>query len=104
VLGLAEKEHWKQMHMVVVEFRKHHEAPALADFASGLSVEQVLKSEHLQKSEDLLVEITENMLDSGAVLHSGYYKEQRSISVLPETGTREVLHTFSLTNESTRTF
>lgn len=80
VRGLAEKEHWKQMHMVVVEFRKHHEASALNDFASGSSVEQVLKCKNLQKSENLLMEIVENMLYSGAVLHSGNKKARCSPS------------------------
>ncbi|XP_065937230.1 TPR and ankyrin repeat-containing protein 1 isoform X2 [Magallana gigas] len=68
VSGLAEKEYWKQMHIAVVEYRRHHECSSLSDFADGLSVNQVIKCKQFQQSEDLLIEIIENMLSSGAVL------------------------------------
>lgn len=71
VSGLAEKEYWKQMHIAVVEYRRHHGCSSLSDFADGLSVNQVIKCKQLQQSEDLLIEIIENMLSSGAVLSEG---------------------------------
>lgn len=59
------------MHIAVVEYRRHHGCSSLSDFADGLSVNQVIKCKQLQQSEDLLIEIIENMLSSGAVLSEG---------------------------------
>lgn len=59
------------MHIAVVEYRRHHGCSSLSDFADGLSVNQVIKCKKLQQSEDLLIEIIENMLSSGAVLSEG---------------------------------
>lgn len=59
------------MHIAVVEYRRHHECSSLSDFADGLSVNQVIKCKQFQQSEDLLIEIIENMLSSGAVLSEG---------------------------------
>lgn len=59
------------MHIAVVEYRRHHGRSSLSDFADGLSVNQVVKCKQLQQSEDLLIEIIENMLSSGAVLSEG---------------------------------
>lgn len=59
------------MHIAVVEYRRHHGCSSLSDFANGLSVNQVIKCKQLQQNEDLLIEISENMLSSGAVLSEG---------------------------------
>lgn len=59
------------MHIAVVEYRRHHGCSSLSDFANGLSVSQVIKCKQLQQNEDLLIEISENMLSSGAVLSEG---------------------------------
>lgn len=59
------------MHIAVVEYRRHHGCSSLSDFADGLSVNQVIKCKKLQQSEDLLIEIIENMLSSGALLSEG---------------------------------
>ena len=74
VLGLAEKGHWKQMHIAVIEYRKRHGGTGLNDFAEGLSVTQVIKCDQLQQSKDLLTEIIDNMLNSGATLMEGNWK------------------------------
>lgn len=59
------------MHIAIVEYRRHHGCSSLSDFADGLSVNQVIKCKQLHQSEDLLIEIIENMLSSGAVLSEG---------------------------------
>lgn len=59
------------MHIAVVEYRRHHGCSSLSDFANGLSVNQVIKCKQLQQNEDLLIEISENMLSSGAVFSEG---------------------------------
>lgn len=59
------------MHIAVVEYRRHHGCSSLSDFADGLSVNQVIKCKQLQQNEDLLIEIIQNMLTSGAVLSDG---------------------------------
>ncbi|XP_062605690.1 TPR and ankyrin repeat-containing protein 1-like [Saccostrea cucullata] len=70
VHGLADKEHWKQMHIAVTEYRKYHSPSDLNDFAAGMSVEQVLNCKTFQNKEDLLLTVVTNMLRSGASLLS----------------------------------
>lgn len=74
VRGLAEKEHWKQMHIAVMEYRKHRSNTGLHDFAEGLSVMKVIKCDQLQQSKDLIATIIDNMLKSGATLPEGICK------------------------------
>ena len=71
VRGLAEKEHWKQMHITVMEYRKNHSNTGLHDFAEGLSIMRVIKCDQLQQSKDLITTIIDNMLKSGGTLSEG---------------------------------
>ena len=71
IAALAEKQKWRQLEILVQENRKHHGNNALRDFAKTLDISKVIRHGSLLKQDELIFQILENMLDSGAQIEKG---------------------------------
>ncbi|XP_078333030.1 TPR and ankyrin repeat-containing protein 1-like isoform X2 [Crassostrea virginica] len=68
VQGLAANEKWRQVYDTVKEHRLHYGDRSLPNFAKSMSLAKVIRHSSFQGSEQLLVDIVECMLNSGAEL------------------------------------
>ena len=71
VQGLAANEKWRQVYVTVKEHRLHYSDRSLTNFAKSMSLAKVIRHSSFQGSEQLLVDIVDCMLNSGAELEKG---------------------------------
>ena len=71
VQGLAANEKWRQVYVTVKEHRLHYGDRSLTNFAKSMSLAKVIRHSSFQGSEQLLVDIVDCMLNSGAELEKG---------------------------------
>ncbi|XP_033726508.1 TPR and ankyrin repeat-containing protein 1-like [Pecten maximus] len=70
--GLAKEEKWRQVDIMVRENRKYHGDLSLRDFAKNINISRVIRHPSFLKQDDLLAQLIDNMLDSGAIMeHEG---------------------------------
>ncbi|XP_021354477.1 TPR and ankyrin repeat-containing protein 1-like [Mizuhopecten yessoensis] len=68
--NLAKDEKWRQVDIMVRENRKHHGNLSLRDFAKNINIARVIRHPSFVKQDDLLAQLIDNMLDSGAIMEN----------------------------------
>ncbi|XP_021340034.1 uncharacterized protein LOC110441249 isoform X2 [Mizuhopecten yessoensis] len=67
---LAKDEKWRQVDIMVRENRKHHGDLSLRDFAKSINIARVIRHPSFVKQDNLLAQLIDNMLDSGAIMEN----------------------------------